>query len=97
MSGIDYNYLTISAYKPNKLRGLSKKRRRSVIGLYDGDQFQQPVICPECGGGVNVNFNSYGQPENGQCMKCALISKLYYRIDSTYLLRNWEVARIYKR
>lgn len=90
---IEYRFLVISAFKPKEIKKINNSEE--VVGLYDGKHFEQLVGCPECGGGMRVIFNAYGEPEKAQCIDCAVPKKLYYKIDTSYLGGIWNQARIY--
>jgi len=67
-------YLVVTAYNIQTLRKASYERALLMVGLYDGEHFQQPVPCPDCESSMFVMFNVFKEPEQAQCADCG---KLY--------------------
>lgn len=84
---MEYDYLIITALDKEKLKSWSKKEIIKKSGLYDGENFEQKVECPNCGDGMYIEFNDNGIPKYGQCVFCGEISKIHYT-DS--YIKGWK-------
>lgn len=99
----EYNYLMITAHNPNELREMDRNKAKKYIGLYDGENFAQPVICPTCGHSIYFEIERDGYPERiGVCNNCKVkaiegklsilssVWTLHYLVDTRNHRRQWE-------